>query len=108
MIENIEIFGPYIFLSPEIALAHAKPEDGVVDLSMSILVLGKKVYFPEEKGAKVIIVVAPVDSEKHLKALSDIVDFFSNKVNVKLLENANSAREAYEVISNFCSENMIV
>ncbi|CAM5545733.1 Ascorbate-specific PTS system EIIA component OS=Lysinibacillus sphaericus OX=1421 GN=LS41612_15885 PE=4 SV=1 [Lysinibacillus sphaericus] len=44
MIDSIEHHGPYVVLTPKVAIPHARPSDGVNELSMSLLVLQKPVY----------------------------------------------------------------
>lgn len=101
MVKCIETFGSYIFLSPDIALAHAKPEDGVLQLSMSLLISSEGVNFPGNAKARVIIVIAPVDNESHLKALREIVDFFTDQSNLVQILNAKDVNDAYKLLSDF-------
>lgn len=101
MVKSVETYGPYIFLSPEVALAHAKPEDGVLELSVSILISKEGLHFTENNTARVIIVFAPVDNESHLKVLKDIAAFFSEETNVKQFLEAKSVEEAYQIIYNY-------
>lgn len=99
MISNVTEFGPYIFITPEIALAHAKPENGVNQMAISLLIMRKEVLFFEGYRAKIIIVLAPVDNESHLTALKDIVAFFSESGNLKKLLKAATRAEAYGIMA---------
>lgn len=78
MIDLIDRYGPYIVIAPNIALAHALPEDGVNKLSMSLLNL-KKAVLHENKSIKHIFVLAPTDKNSHLKIMRDLLDFLNNE-----------------------------
>lgn len=41
MIQKVESFGPFIHICPDVALPHARPEDGVNQLGMSLLKIQK-------------------------------------------------------------------
>jgi len=72
MIDSIEQHGPYVVLTPKVAIPHARPSDGVNELSMSLLVLQKPVYFGLDKAVYVIIILAATDHSTHLQALVDL------------------------------------
>ncbi|CAA7603018.1 protein-Npi-phosphohistidine-sugar phosphotransferase [Acididesulfobacillus acetoxydans] len=98
MIAGVESHGPYIFITPNIALAHAKPENGVLALGVSFLIIKQGVLFEKGHVARVIIALAPVDNEKHLGIIRDIVEFFANDDDSQKFMNADSVREAYTII----------
>ena len=99
MIECIENYGPYIFITPEVALAHAKPDGNVHGLSASMLLARDGVVFPENKVARVIIVVALIDDEQHLGAMKDILEFFGDEHNTARLSEAVNEVVAYSLIA---------
>jgi len=72
MIESIEQHGPYVVLTPRVAIPHARPSDGVNELSMSLLKLQKPVQFGPDKPVYLIIVLAATDNTTHLQALVDL------------------------------------
>ncbi|ALX47794.1 BglG family transcription antiterminator [Lentibacillus amyloliquefaciens] len=78
MIQNVKRTGPYIVISDYIALPHATPNDGVVKTGMSMLLLNHDVNLME-KPVRMLIVLASVDNERHLKALSQLTKMFSDK-----------------------------
>lgn len=45
MIQKVESFGPFIHICPDVALPHARPEDGVNQLGMSLTKNPKKCRF---------------------------------------------------------------
>jgi mannitol/fructose-specific phosphotransferase system IIA component (Ntr-type) len=74
VISNVKELGPYICIAPNIAISHARPEDGANELGMSILILDEPTYFKEnnERPARIIVTLAAPDNEKHLLALQQL------------------------------------
>lgn len=91
MIRAVNEFGPYMVLAPGIALAHARPEDGVVKMGMSIVTLEKPVNFgsPENDPVKLVIGFGGIDHDSHLKMLQELAIFLMDEGNQELLKSAN-------------------
>lgn len=103
MIDTLEKMGPYVVVSPEVAIPHARPEDGVNKLGMSMLRLEKSVPFSAEGTHEVhlIIVLAAIDGEAHLKALSQLTNLLSNKDAKEKLIAESSAESIFEWIEAY-------
>ena len=73
-IAMVEEHGPYIVLAPGIALAHARPEDGVTRLGVSVATLAEPVRFGHEDNDPVDVVFAfgSPDKEQHVGLLSTL------------------------------------
>ncbi|WP_223593905.1 BglG family transcription antiterminator [Neobacillus bataviensis] len=100
MIQTIRKMGPYIVISPKVAIPHARPEDGVNRLGMSLLKLTKSVPF-SEKGThdvQLIIVLAAIDGDTHLKALSQLTNMLSNESTKQEIIKAESSEEIFQYI----------
>nr|WP_281355220.1 PTS sugar transporter subunit IIA [Anaerotalea alkaliphila] len=80
VIQNIQELGPYIVVAPDVAISHARPEDGVLELGMSVLVLEEAVNFSNDKEryAKLVVTLAAPDDETHLKALGQLSELLMN------------------------------
>ncbi|MFV0381019.1 MAG: PTS sugar transporter subunit IIA [Breznakia sp.] len=90
MIENVYNLGPYIIVSPEVAIPHARHCDGVNAPAISILKLQKKVMFDEasNKSAKLIIVLASTSGDTHMQLLKYVSNILSNSCRyTRLLES---------------------
>ncbi|WP_042354121.1 BglG family transcription antiterminator [Bacillus rubiinfantis] len=106
MIDNLIQMGPYIVIAPKVAIPHARPEDGVHQLSMSLLRLSKPVAF-SEKGThdiQLVIVLAAIDGETHLKALSQLTEILSDKNCFSTLLQASSTDELFAIIADGSTE----
>ncbi len=82
MINSIEANGPYVVITPGVAIPHARPEQGVRSLSMSLLRLDEPVNFAPDKPVRLIIVLAAVDSDSHLRALIQLTQLLSEPSNI--------------------------
>ncbi|MDI3092490.1 BglG family transcription antiterminator [Priestia megaterium] len=103
MIKSVEQLGPYIVIAPKVALPHARPEEGVNRVGMSMLRLKEPVYFSTEKqhGAQLIIVLAATDNETHLKALSQLSMMLSENDNIDKLVAMNTKQEMLALIEAY-------
>lgn len=93
IIAQIRYYGPYMFITPDVVLAHAKPEDGVVRLGVSACVFKKPIYFSQFHEAKVIIVLAAEDQERHLKVLKDIMTIFGENEYADTLQEIDASED---------------
>lgn len=95
MISKVEALGPYIVVAPGIAIAHGKPQDGVRRLGISLLRLEHPVAFSEEARhqVQIILVLAAIDGESHLKALSELTLLLREKENLTRLKEARTKEQ---------------
>ncbi len=82
IISSIRYYGPYMFISSGVILAHAKPEEGVRQLGLSLHLYQEPVQFSDFYRANVILMLAAVDQESHLKILKDILNVFTIEARV--------------------------
>ncbi|HLR96791.1 MAG TPA: PTS sugar transporter subunit IIA [Jiangellaceae bacterium] len=73
-IATVEEHGPYIVLTPGIALAHARPEEGVERLGVSVVTLSEPVEFghPDNDPVDVVFAFGSPDDEQHLAVLAEL------------------------------------
>ena len=89
MIQKVKDYGAFIHIGKGIALPHARPEDGVKKLGMSLLKVAEPVLLLDDPKHEITIFIclAAVDNEMHLKALASLTKILSNKENLdRLLE----------------------
>lgn len=99
-------FGSYMFLGENVVLAHAKSEDGVNRLGLSIGIFKSGVEFPDNKIAKIVFVLAAEDKVKHLKILNDLMKVFIDKDNVDRLTTCKDENEFVEIFSRIVEEGL--
>lgn len=94
MIDKIRRHGPYIVIAPEVAIAHAKPEEGVIGTGMSLLLIREGVAFADgpKYRVKALLVLASADGESHLHALAQLTALLRDEANRRKLTEADSAK----------------
>ncbi|ETI70167.1 PTS sugar transporter subunit IIA [Neobacillus vireti] len=98
MIENVKNLGPYIVLLPKFAMPHARPENGVNQLGLSLLILENGVQFDGGKFANVFLVLAAPDKESHLTLLSELSTVLSSQEKVDALASAKNYQEIFVIL----------
>ncbi|MBN2908829.1 BglG family transcription antiterminator [Polycladomyces sp. WAk] len=101
MIRSIRETGPYVVITPKVAIPHARPEEGVNMLSMSLLRLKKSVLFGEDKPVHLIIVLAATDDESHLRALAQLTELLSREENIDQLIRSGEKADVMKLIHHY-------
>lgn len=91
--------GPYMVISENVALPHARPEDGAKDVGLGITVLKTPINILGQTPMKYIFTLAAVDSKKHLTALAELVSLIDRTDFFQMLDTATSPEEAYQWIA---------
>jgi PTS system ascorbate-specific IIA component len=106
VINNIKEFGPYMAVAPGIVLSHAKSEDGVNKLSMSLMTIKNPVKFGSEFNdpVKLVVTLATKDKESHLKALSQLMTLFMNSEDLKSIFKAKTTEEIINIINKYSNK----
>lgn len=105
MIEAVERIGPYIVLGNHVALAHARPECGVRELSIHFTTLDPAIPFGSEKfdPIRLIITLAAVDADSHLELISELAEILMDEENVDKLADCKT-KEAFLALLHHLKE----
>ncbi|WP_436862258.1 PTS sugar transporter subunit IIA [Staphylococcus caeli] len=99
MIDSVKQLGPYIVIAPEIAIAHARPNDDVKQVGLSLLKLNHHINFSEDGHyASLIFVLSAIDNEAHLAILRNLATILGNQETVNKLLTAQTAEEIINII----------
>lgn len=100
MVKNVKEVGPYIVIAPGIAMPHARPEDGVKQVCMSLITLRNPVEFGNKTNDPVRLVISfgAVDPYSHLKALSKLMNLFTNKDYIDTILKTSDVNEILKII----------
>ncbi|KGQ69349.1 PTS mannitol transporter subunit IIA [Chelonobacter oris] len=72
--------GPYFVIAPQIAMPHARPEDGALAQALSLLVVKQGVDFGSENDpVKLVILLAAKDNHTHLEMLAAVAELLSDE-----------------------------
>ena len=106
VINNIKEIGPYMVVAPGIVLSHAKTEDGVNKLSMSLMTIKNPVKFGSELNdpVKLVITLATKDRKSHLRALSQLMALFMNSEDLKSVFKAKTTEGIINIINKYSNK----
>lgn len=101
MIKAVENLGPYIVISPHIAIAHARPSDDVLKDGMSLAILEKPIKFGNKENDPVDIVfsLCAKSQQSHLKALEHLAKVLENGESIHILRNSEDINEVYNLLN---------
>lgn len=107
MIELHDINRPYIVYGTDIAIPHATPEDGVNDLGMSMLKLQQGVNISSNQSIRLIVVIAPIDKKKHLRALLEISKLSELKPEIEEIIKAVRVEDIYHCLEDYSNQEKL-
>jgi transcriptional antiterminator/mannitol/fructose-specific phosphotransferase system IIA component (Ntr-type) len=95
---------PYIVIGPDIAIPHAAPEDGVIDVGMSLLRVKDGVCYAQKYQIHLIIIIAAKDKHQHLHALMQLMKLAGSDEDRKRLIQADSVDQIYKIIRLYSAD----
>lgn len=100
MVASVNEYGPYIVIGKHLALAHARPEDGVNKLGVSVATLKDGVAFnnPDLDPVKIIFCLAAVDSYSHLNIMRELVELINDEEKLNQLITVKSIADFKKVL----------
>jgi PTS system ascorbate-specific IIA component len=102
-IAAVDEMGPYMVLAPGLALAHARPENGVLAMGISLVTLAQPVEFGSEDNDPVSLVIAfgGVDHTSHLGMLASLANFLGDDGRRAALVGAETVAQVLEQIQGY-------
>lgn len=99
MINRVKDLGPFINLGKGVAIPHARPEDGVSELGMAMLILKEPVLLLNDtQPVQVLIVIAAVDNETHLSALAHLTNILREDESIETIKKANVFNDVKHIL----------
>lgn len=100
IIDEVHQHGAFIHIGKGIALPHARPEDGVKKLGMSLLKSKEavKILDEDKHAVNIFICLAAIDNETHLRALSSLTKVLTNADKLDQLLAAESKEEILNIL----------
>lgn len=98
-----EKLGPYYVLAPEIAMPHARPEQGVIDNGLSLLIVRNGVNFDSHDNdpVRLIMLLAAKGSDQHIQLITSISEFFCNQQDINDAIHAQSPSEIIKILKKY-------
>ena len=100
MIESIEKLGFYVILRENLAMPHARPEEGTLGTGVSLLKLNEPVYYGESK-VQLVFVLATKDADSHMEILMKLVELFQDDESIEKLIISQDYKEITEIIKKY-------
>ena len=96
IIDNANEYGPYFVICPDLALLHARPEQGALETQLALTVVREPVFFkPEGPGVRVLVTLSATDANSHLEVMRELAEMFSDAARIERLATAATAEEAF-------------
>lgn len=88
ILKNFENMGTYMVIAPGVVLSHARPENGVNKMGMSIINLKEGINFGHETNDPVylIITLAASDNTSHLDILRELMNILMDESKLNILK----------------------
>lgn len=95
IIQGVRDYGPYIVLTKNVALPHARPEAGALRDAIGIATLKTPVYFGNKDNdpVKYLFCLSATDDEKHLDGLAQLAQLLENRDFLDELDHASNPAE---------------
>ena len=104
IINSVKELGPYICIAPNLALPHARPENGVLKTAFALVTLAEPIYFDgEDEPVDVLITLAGSSSDEHMEGLMQVTQILDDEesdtgIDLDKLRNCLTAEDIYRVI----------
>lgn len=101
IISNVENMGPYIVIADNIALPHARPEQGALETQIGVTLFRQNIVFDgKDMPARLFITLAAKDSDSHLDALMEISELLSDEEIVQKILEVTDPESLYQYFAN--------
>ncbi|MFT9008220.1 MAG: PTS sugar transporter subunit IIA [Bifidobacterium sp.] len=94
--------GTYIDLGSGIALAHARPENGVVDTSLSVLHVASPFLLADQKDHAIstIFCLAAKDATTHIDLMRSLANFLGNEADQRKLAAVSNEEQLIQIFAD--------
>lgn len=100
IISNAEEYGPYFVIAPELALLHARPEQGVIKRQLAVTVVRAGVVFKEgTQPVHLLVTLAATDPNGHIEAMRTLATMFSDPASIQAVIDAETPGKIYELFT---------
>ncbi|WP_318448744.1 PTS sugar transporter subunit IIA [Photobacterium leiognathi] len=113
IIQSVKTLGPYIVIAPQLALPHARPENGVNRTAFALVTLQQPIVFDgEDEPVDVLITLAGSSSDEHMEGLLEVTQIIDDEesdtgVDLDKLRRCRSADDVYRVIDEALEAEMV-
>lgn len=96
IIGNLEKLGPYIVIAENVALPHARPEQGALKTQLGVTLFREPVRFDgKDTPARLFVTLAAQDADSHLDALVAVSELLDQPEKVGQILTAENVETLY-------------
>ena len=97
--------GAYAVIAPGIVLLHARPEDGVIEPTFSMVTLATPIPFghPDNDPVDIVLAFGAVDKQAHVTALQQLAKLLMDPIAMERIRTAFDDQELVSVIRSLNS-----
>lgn len=100
MIKAVIDMGPYIVITPGLALAHAEPSPAVIENGVSIINLKNPINFGSTNDpVNVVLCLASINSNSHISVLQAVAEKLMMEGMIGRLASCENEQEIYSLIN---------
>ena len=99
ILKNVEDTGFYFIIAPEIALAHARPEDGVLKTGLALLKSSVKIPFGDHTDVQLVFALSSINNTDHVDILVELSELLQDTNKLNKILNSKAENEILNIIS---------
>ncbi len=101
IIKDTEELGPYYVLTEDVALIHARPEEGAIRKQMAVTLVRQPVVFSEESfPVRILFALAAEDADSHIEVIRMLANICMDEERVRQLAECATTAEAYRMLTS--------
>ena len=102
MVSTVKEMGPYIVLAPHVAMPHARPEDGALQVGSALVTLQQPVNFgnPDHDPVSVAVFLCAPNKEGHMTLLSELAEVLDDDDFVEAAKAFTSVDDVHQYLAN--------
>ncbi len=108
MINTVKEMGAYIVMAPGVAMPHARPENGVKELGISVIMLKKPVPFGNEEfdPVKLIFAICAKENKEHIQLLQELSCILDDNELIGKCEKCKTKKDLIDLILKTYKKNI--
>lgn len=97
--------GPYYVLTEDIALVHARPEEGAIKKQLAVTLIHEPVIFSEDTfPVRILFALAAEDNTSHIEAIQLLASFCMDEERVAAVIRCTRPEEIYAILIQDASQ----
>lgn len=101
IIGNAYALGPYFVIAPDLALLHARPEQGAIKRQLAVTVVREGVEFERGEPCRILVTLAAEDADSHIDVMRILAGMFVDSDYIEKVANAADADEVYRLFVDY-------